>query len=237
VFGAAAAKRGRTRSCQASDHAPERASAPTCGESDLPSRVTDVLTVGVKQVDEHIWLVIFMHYDLGYYQALAGVGLAALQAVVTEITVNAASAAELFGPGFNPATSTPRGRQQQFLSFADRNPWNNGQKDILFLSHRNNTLGALFNLLGHCGVEKAQLPVNAVCDSVGGFCGANRITILRHSATVEVLSRPQSPPARLPPHLHPVTDSSQRRGVRPPRCARATFLMASRLPAMPPPDR
>src|SRR5688572_7426495 len=24
-------------------------------------------TVGVKQVDEHIWLVTFMHYDLGYF--------------------------------------------------------------------------------------------------------------------------------------------------------------------------
>ena len=23
--------------------------------------------VGVKQVDEHIWLVTFMHYDLGYF--------------------------------------------------------------------------------------------------------------------------------------------------------------------------
>jgi len=33
VFGAAAAKRGRTRSCQAGDHAPDP-SAPTCGESD-----------------------------------------------------------------------------------------------------------------------------------------------------------------------------------------------------------
>ena len=23
--------------------------------------------VGVKQVDEHVWLVTFMHYDLGYF--------------------------------------------------------------------------------------------------------------------------------------------------------------------------
>jgi hypothetical protein len=25
-------------------------------------------TVGVKQVDEHIWLVTFVHYDLGYFE-------------------------------------------------------------------------------------------------------------------------------------------------------------------------
>jgi len=24
-------------------------------------------TVGIKQTDEHIWLVSFMHYDLGYF--------------------------------------------------------------------------------------------------------------------------------------------------------------------------
>jgi putative transposase len=24
-------------------------------------------TVGVKQVDDHLWLVTFMHYDLGYF--------------------------------------------------------------------------------------------------------------------------------------------------------------------------
>ena len=26
-----------------------------------------VVRVGVKQVEEHIWLVTFMHYDLGYF--------------------------------------------------------------------------------------------------------------------------------------------------------------------------
>jgi hypothetical protein len=28
--------------------------------------------VGVKQVDEHIWLVTFMHYDLGYFDDETG---------------------------------------------------------------------------------------------------------------------------------------------------------------------
>jgi hypothetical protein len=28
--------------------------------------------VGVKQVDEHVWLVTFMHYDLGYFDDETG---------------------------------------------------------------------------------------------------------------------------------------------------------------------
>jgi putative transposase len=28
--------------------------------------------VGVKQVDEHIWLVTFMHYDLGHFDDETG---------------------------------------------------------------------------------------------------------------------------------------------------------------------
>ncbi len=28
--------------------------------------------VGVKQVDDHVWLVTFMHYDLGYFDDEAG---------------------------------------------------------------------------------------------------------------------------------------------------------------------
>lgn len=109
-----------------------------------------------------------------YYEALAAQGLAALQAGVSEVTGQVPTATELFGPGFNPANASSLARQQQLRTFATRNPWNNGQRDILFLAQRTNTLGALFNLLGHCGVENAQVPANAVCDNVGDFCGSGR---------------------------------------------------------------
>ena len=45
----------------------------TCGRLCYQGRKVNVSQVfagqrvGVKQVDEHIWLVTFMHYDLGYF--------------------------------------------------------------------------------------------------------------------------------------------------------------------------
>ena len=45
----------------------------TCGRICYQTRKINVSQVfagqkvGVKQVDEHIWLVTFMHYDLGYF--------------------------------------------------------------------------------------------------------------------------------------------------------------------------
>jgi len=124
--------------------------------------------------DGNISRIIFTTEFPEYYEALAAESLAALQAGIAEVTGKAPTGVELFGPAFNPATATPLARQQQFMTFAVRNPWNNGQKDILFLTHGANTLGALFNLLGHCGVEKLQIPVSAVCDDVGNFCSAGR---------------------------------------------------------------
>lgn len=109
-----------------------------------------------------------------YYEALAAQGLAALQAGVADVTGSQPTAAELFGPGFNPAGASKLARQRQLRKFAESNPWNSGDSDILFLTQQFNTLGALFNLLGHCGIENTAVPANAVCDNVGGFCGSNR---------------------------------------------------------------
>jgi hypothetical protein len=127
-----------------------------------------------REGDGRISRIIFTTEFPEYYQALAAHSFDSLQEGIVEVTGTAPSAAELFGPGFNPAAATPLARQQQLVTFAARNPWNSGQRDILFLTHGSNTLGALFNLLGHCGVGKPQIPMGAVCDDVGQFCGAGR---------------------------------------------------------------
>lgn len=105
-----------------------------------------------------------------YYEALAGKSLAALQSGIAEVTGSQPSSADLFGPNFNPAAASPLARQRQFTNFRAQNPWNNGDRNILCLTHGSNTLGALFALLGHCGIENATIPANAVCGSVDGFC-------------------------------------------------------------------
>jgi putative transposase len=42
----------------------------TCGRICYQTRKIKMFAgqkVGVRQVDEHVWLVTFMHYDLGYF--------------------------------------------------------------------------------------------------------------------------------------------------------------------------
>jgi hypothetical protein len=128
----------------------------------------------VRGADGSVTRVVFSTEFPEYYEALAAVSLAALQAGVAAVTGRRPTPAELFGPNFNPGAASPLARQQQLRTFAARNPWNNGKKDILFLTQQFNTLGALFNLLGHCGIEDLAVPANAVCDQVGEFCGPNR---------------------------------------------------------------
>lgn len=109
-----------------------------------------------------------------YWEAIAMAGLDALIAAIRGIRAGAPKAAELFGPGFNPNTATPESRAARFRGFARRNPWNNGQKEILFLTQPNNTLGALFDLVGNCAVPKAGLPADGVCGSPGVACVPDR---------------------------------------------------------------
>jgi hypothetical protein len=45
---------------------PRAAASASPAEGDL-SQVFAGQLVGVRQVDEHLWLVTFMHYDLGYF--------------------------------------------------------------------------------------------------------------------------------------------------------------------------
>jgi hypothetical protein len=110
-----------------------------------------------------------------YFEALAQSGAAALKDEIGRLIAGAAPTdQELFGPGFNPAAATPRTRAQRFRDNLDQNPWNNGERGILCLTQQFNTMGALFNLLGHCGVPRTDIGTSEVCGAVGNFCGDGR---------------------------------------------------------------
>jgi hypothetical protein len=110
-----------------------------------------------------------------YLEAFAAAGLPALTAAIQDMMPGAApTAAELFGPGFNASAETPQARSQTFFSRLPQNPWNNGQKGILCLTQRANTLGALFNLLTECGVPRVGGAPENTCSLVGGACGVGR---------------------------------------------------------------
>jgi hypothetical protein len=110
-----------------------------------------------------------------YFAALAHVGADALKREIRALDPGAApSDAELFGAGFNPNTATPRTRANAFVAQLRRNPWNNGERGILCLSHGSNTLSALFGLLGECGVPQPAVNPGEVCANVGGSCVPGR---------------------------------------------------------------
>ena len=109
-----------------------------------------------------------------YYEALAAVSAETLVAGVRHAIAGARpTLKELFGPGFNPARATAEGRARQFREQSARNPWNDGTKGILFLTHPNSSLHALFELVGPCAVARANVPANAVCGMVACVPGRN----------------------------------------------------------------
>jgi hypothetical protein len=69
-----------------------------------------------------------------------------------------------------------------------RNPWNNGERGILCLTHGSNTMGALFGLLGACGVPKNVDPT-AMCGSVGDACVPERNSDPAVCSTAQRLAR------------------------------------------------
>ena len=77
-------------------------------------------------------------------------------------------------PAFNPQTASATARGKRFTAHLPDNPWNNGQRGILCLTQQFNTMGALFNLLGACGVPNLNVPTGQVCATVGGACGPGR---------------------------------------------------------------
>jgi hypothetical protein len=110
-----------------------------------------------------------------YLQALAEVGVAPLKAEIAKLVPGAdPTDADLFGSGFNPQTASPSARGDRFRRHLAENPWNNGERGILCLTQQFNTMSALFNLLGACGVPNLNVPTGQVCGSVGGACGPGR---------------------------------------------------------------
>jgi hypothetical protein len=109
-----------------------------------------------------------------YYQALARISINALIAGIKDIIPGAdPTLDELFGSGFDPATTNGEDRAQLFRQNLRSNPWNNGEKGILCLTQQFNTAGALFNLVDKCAVKRAG-DASDVCDAVGGACGSGR---------------------------------------------------------------
>ncbi len=95
-------------------------------------------------------------------EALAAVSQQALVQGVKDIIPNAnPTTEELFGPRFDPTQATGDSRGEQFVQHRRMNPWNNGEKGILCLGHRNSTMGALFSLVGDCAINKHVVPAQA----------------------------------------------------------------------------
>jgi hypothetical protein len=125
-----------------------------------------------------------------YFEVIAQAGSAALKQEIQNLYPGAnPTDQELFGAGFNPATATPNTRGDRFLQSLEDNPWNNGQKGILCLTQQFNTLGALFNLLGQCGVPKPNMDPGNVCANVGGACGPGRNSDPRVCTNAQTLAR------------------------------------------------
>jgi hypothetical protein len=144
----------------------------------------------VKAQGGRLRTITFTTDFLEYYQALAMVSHEALVAGIKVLypTANPTNA-QLYGPGFNPTTSSPEGRAESFARFAQQNPWNNGTKGILCLAQQFNTLGALFNLVGRGAVENLAVPSNAICDTLGNFCGSGRNSDPAVATAVQDLAR------------------------------------------------
>jgi len=110
-----------------------------------------------------------------YFEALAGMSEAALVAGIKDLMPGATpTTEELFGTRFDPRSGTKTARQRQFIRHLPRNPWQNGQKGILCLQQRFNTLNALFNLVGECAVLLPGSPVSACENASPGACGPDR---------------------------------------------------------------
>lgn len=125
-----------------------------------------------------------------YFEAFAAAGVAPLIAAIRAVIPGAnPTDAELFGNVTSPQNLPPNARKNAFRARLANNPWNNGQKGILCLIQQFNTLSALFNLLGACGIEKAQGSPNDTCSLVGGACGPGRASDPRVCAAAQTQVR------------------------------------------------
>jgi hypothetical protein len=127
-----------------------------------------------------------------YLGAFAAAGEVALVAAIQQLIPGAnPTTAEIFGPGPVVAGQSPRARAKRFVDQLARNPWNDGRKGILCLTHGANTLGALFGLLRACGVEKTEGSEDDTCGLVGGACVPGRESDPRVCRTAQSAVRAQ----------------------------------------------
>ena len=125
----------------------------------------------VEKVGATVRRITFTTEFLAYYESLARVGRAELVAAIKAVVPGAApTVAQLYGPGFNPASQSEEARGARFRQFAQQNPWINGQRDILCLAHGSSTLGALFRLVDAAAVPKPATPIASICAALGGNC-------------------------------------------------------------------
>ncbi len=77
-----------------------------------------------------------------------------------------------FGPKTQAAVISAQKRYtgggELFRQHLPNNPWNNGQKGILCMANRDNTLPLLFGLLAHCAIPRRDVPAQEICRLVGG---------------------------------------------------------------------
>ena len=124
-----------------------------------------------------------------YFEAFAEIGVSELKQAIAEIYPGTSPGNhELFGPAFDPTTASALQRRNRFRQFLPSNPYNNGTRGILCLTHGANSLGALVNLLIHCSKPRPDLDPNQVCAAVGGFCGDGRSSDPRISVAAQTLA-------------------------------------------------
>ena len=152
-----------------------QSATPAQIDADRLSRQEEYVEWRVEKKNGALERVTFTVEFPEYFEALAQIGADRLKEEVVRLHPGANPTDEdLFGANFNPAAASPRARASRFRAHRRDNPWNNGQRGILCLTHRDNTLGALFNLLGFCGIPRTDINPGDVCAVSNGACGPGR---------------------------------------------------------------
>ena len=127
---------------------------------------------------------------LAYYEALARAGVTALAAAIKAVIPGAnPTGTELFGAGPAPSSVSEEARAGRFRQFSQQNPWINGQKGVICLAHRNNTLSALFGLADAAAVANAAVPAGSICGTLANACAPERNSDPSIATAIQALSR------------------------------------------------
>ena len=155
----------------------------------------------VEVTNGQITRVIFTTEFTEYYRVLAQVSTAALVAGIQAVipTANPTNA-ELYGAGFNPELASGRSRAEAFRRNLRNNPWRKGEKGILCLGHRVNTLEALIGLLEPCAIPNRSIPSSAICMTPSCVPGRNSDPIVCQAAQ-ELAREPRGLSLQDPPGI------------------------------------